>query len=62
MDNPKLATVLHFPQPRRPIPEVDLYLPPVAAMKLGRIAEAHGMSPTALVNRWVHDGIRKGSP
>ena len=59
MDNRKLAHVLQFPVERRTVPEVDLFLPPVQAMKLGRIANEQGVSATALVNRWVHEAINR---
>ena len=59
MDNRKLATVLDFPRQRRPVPEVDLFLPPAQAMKLGRIANDMGVSATYLVNKWVHEGLNR---
>ena len=59
MDNSKLAPVLQFPTQRRTVPEVDLFLPPVQAMKLGRIANEQGVSAATLVNRWVHEGLNR---
>ena len=60
MGNKKLAPVLQFPQPRRPVPEVDLFLPPAQAMKLGRMAHEQGVTPTALVNTWIHERLARG--
>ena len=60
MDNRKLATVLDFPRPRRPIPEVDLFLAPQHAIKLGRMAHERGVTPTALVNDWIHERLNRG--
>ena len=59
MDNRKLAPVLQFPTERRTVPEVDLFLPPAQAMKLGRIANEHGVTATYLVNKWVHEGLSR---